>query len=39
MGFDINTDKTGAINPDHIAQVKAVSETFNKVKKVEIKFM
>lgn len=30
--FDINADKTGAINPDHIAQVKAIRETFEKVR-------
>ena len=31
--LDINADKTGAINPDHIAQVKAVREIFEKVRK------
>lgn len=29
--FDINADKTGAVNPDHIAQVKVVSDTFKKL--------
>lgn len=31
--FDINADKSGAINPDHIKQVQAVKETFDKLKK------
>ena len=33
--FDINADKTGAINPAHIAQVKAIREILNtsKIKK------
>lgn len=31
--FDINVDKTGLVNPEHIAQVKAIRETFERVKK------
>ena len=30
--FDINATKTGAVNPDHIGQVKAVRERFEKAR-------